>query len=83
MPGQQSPPATKAASRLAPAIHADSAQGVAASPMREAPSRDAQRLFEPYFSQIYMMDLVEGGMTIIAAEPSPGSRPLWYGEVVA
>ena len=69
---QQPPPATKAASRLAPAIHADSAQGV--SRLAEALKRHPVTPSElaPYFSQVYMMDLVEGGMTIIAAEPAPG-----------
>ena len=70
--GQQPPPATKAASRLAPAIHADSAQGVSrlAEALKRHPVTPSD--FAPYFSQVYMMDLVEGGMTIIAAEPAPG-----------
>ena len=79
--GQQPPPATKAASRLAAAIHADSAQGV--SRLAEALKRHpvTPSAFAPYLSQVYMMDLVEGGMTLIAAEPAPGlnccGMPKW------
>jgi RNA polymerase sigma factor (sigma-70 family) len=70
--GQQASLATKAASRLAPAIHANSAHAV--SRLAEALKRHpvTPSAFAPYFSQIYMMDLVEGGMTIIAAEPARG-----------
>ena len=70
--GQPPPPITKAVSRLAPAIHADSAQGVSrlAEALKRHPVTPSE--FAPYFSQIYMMDLVEGGMTIIAAEPARG-----------
>ena len=81
--GQPPPPATKAASRLAPAIHADSAQGVSrlAEALKRHPVTPSE--FAPYFSQVYMMDLVEGGTTIIAAEPARGLNQLWYGQVVA
>jgi RNA polymerase sigma factor (sigma-70 family) len=50
--GQQPPPPTKAASRLAPAIHADSAEGV--SRLAEALERHpvTPSAFAPYFSQI-------------------------------
>jgi RNA polymerase sigma factor (sigma-70 family) len=71
--GVQPPlPITKAVSRLAPAIHADSAQGVSrlAEALKSHPV--TPREFAPYFGQVYMMDLVEGGTTIIAAEPAEG-----------
>jgi RNA polymerase sigma factor (sigma-70 family) len=70
--GQKAPLATKAPSRLAPAIPADSVQVVSrlAAALKRHPVTPSE--FAPYFSQIYMMDLVEGGLTIIAAEPAPG-----------
>jgi RNA polymerase sigma factor (sigma-70 family) len=69
--GKQASLATKVASRRGPAIHANSAQAVSrlAEALKGHPV--TPRTFKPYFAQIYMMDLVEGRLTIIAAEPAP------------
>ena len=73
--------AAQAATRLAEAIKDDSAQ--AASRLADALKRHPARLSEDrgYGSQIYMLDLVEGGITLIADEPAPGlvccGMPKW------
>jgi RNA polymerase sigma factor (sigma-70 family) len=70
--GQKPSLATKAVSPRAPAIHASSEQAVSrlAEALKSHPV--TPRAFKPYFSQVYMMDLVDGRMTIIAADPAPG-----------
>ena len=60
--------ATKAANRLAEAINADSAQAVRrlADALKRHPPRSRRD-----GTQTYMLDLVEGGLTLIADEPAP------------
>jgi RNA polymerase sigma factor (sigma-70 family) len=64
--------ATKTAIRVAEAIKTDSARAV--SQLTEALKRHPPQFseFSPYRSQVYMLDLVEGGTTLLAAEPEPG-----------
>ena len=81
--GQQPPPATKAASRLAPAIHADSAQGV---------SRLAEALKRHPVRPSGICTLLRSGLHDGSCRgrddhhrrrTGTGSHQLWYGQVVA
>jgi RNA polymerase sigma factor (sigma-70 family) len=73
--------ATKAAIRLAEAIKTDSSQAVSrlADVLKRHPPRLSEEVGWGY--QIYMLDLVEGGMTLIADEPLPqqycSGMPRW------
>jgi RNA polymerase sigma factor (sigma-70 family) len=72
---------TKTANRLADAIQADRSGAV--SRLADALKRHLVPFsgYSPYRSQIYMLDLVEGGTTLIAGEPAAGldccGMPTW------
>jgi RNA polymerase sigma factor (sigma-70 family) len=81
---QQPSVAKGAATRLAEGIRADSAQAVSrlADVLRRHPPRHGSTEGERH--QVYMMDLLEGGTTLIADEPVPGlifcGAPTWSHE---
>src|SRR5262249_11881857 len=73
--------ATRAAIRLAEAINADSARAMSqlAEALKRHPAQPSG--YAPYRSQVYMLDLIAGGITIIADEPAPAlglcGMPTW------